>query len=356
MQKCCDKGLPEEKMNLASSIASTVATTAALFSPPQPTQDNKNAFNPQISVVGDFAIQLDRNDGEKRRADFREIEFGFAADADPMLRVELYYSIVKEDDETKIELEEGFGRYQGIGRGISMKFGKLAGAIGRVQRNHVDALNFMDYPLVIQDVLGEEGFRHPGASLSYLFPGNRFMEATVEMFDVQEDGPVFGGTAVDDPAWLGHFRTFHDFSDSLSAQFGATYMRGPDLGGGNAKVTGLDFTMKYQPEGASASWVLESEALWAKPSDYSDKTFGWFGRATLNLPNRWSFTGGYDYSELPGTSDVRKGWLFGATFRATEFHRWRVEYQSLTSNFGNDRRYLTLQFQWVIGAHPAHVY
>lgn len=316
-----------------------------------------NRFNPQISIVGDFVARLDDNTGERRRADFREIEFGFAADADPFLRVEAYIGIENEDGETEVKVEEAFGKYNRLSPGLSAKFGKFAAAVGRVQRNHGDQLDYLDYPLVIQDTLGEEGLRQVGASLSYLFPGNRFNELTVEFLDAGDEGPVFNNSSVDKPLWVGHYRTFVDFSTDLSAQIGATYLSGPSLGSEDrGDLYGVDFTAKWQPGGQGRSARFEAEAYWTKPGGGDERSFGWFGRFTYELAPRFFGTVGYDYSEIPGTSDTHKGWLGGMTFKVTEFHHWRLEYQRIESNFESDRNYLNLQFQWVIGSHPAHRY
>jgi hypothetical protein len=334
---------------------------------PSPTQ-NPSFFNPQMAIVGDFAYALRDNFAERRRAAFREIEFGFAADADPFLRVEAYIGLHKEDDETHVEVEEAFGRYSNLGRGLSAKFGKFAAAFGRVQRNHTDQLNYLNYPWPIRDALGDEGLRAGGASLSYLFPGTRFSELTVELLDAGEEGPVFNNSDLNEPAYAAHYRTFFDFSEDLSAQLGFSYLNGPTMvgsveslgkGAGDSRrgdLYGVDYTMKWQPGARGRSASLEAEALWTKPGGVSKRTFGAFVRGTYEVAPQWHLTAGYDHSEIPGTSDERKAWLLGLTRKVSEFHHWRLEFEEVTSNFEPTRNVLTLQFQWVIGAHPAHRY
>ncbi len=314
-------------------------------------------FNPQISIVGDFAAVLKDDADSDRHADFREIEFGFAADADPFLRVEAYIALAKEDGETKVEVEEAFGRYSRLGRGLQAKVGKIAAAVGRVQRNHSDQLGYLNYPLVIQDVLGEEGMRAPGASLSYLFPGERFHELTAEILDVGDEGPVYSGSSLDDPVVLGRYRTFFDFSADLSGQLGLTALCGPNgPGSGRGQTIGVDYTMKWQPGQVGRSATFEGEAYWTKTEGSSRNAFGAFARLMLEVAPKWFATLGYDESELPGTDDRRHGYLAGLTRKVTEFHHWRLEWQRVKSNFESTRNLLTLQFQWIIGAHPAHRY
>ena len=121
---------------------------------------NPNSFNPQISLVSDFRARLsDNNPSDEKKTQLKEVELGIAADVDPFLKEEAYIGFGFEDGEAIAEVEEAFGRYTNLGRGMSAKFGKIAAAIGRVQRNHADSLNFLDYPLVIQDFFGDNRVR-----------------------------------------------------------------------------------------------------------------------------------------------------------------------------------------------------
>ena len=320
---------------------------------------NPNYFNPQISLVTDFRANImDNSPTATRRAFFKEAELGLAADIDPYLRGEAYIAFADEDGETVAEVEEAFATYDHLGKGFSAKFGKIAAAIGRVQRNHADQLNWLDYPFVVQDMLGEEGMRAGGGSLSYLFPGDRFHEITVEAIDAGDEG-LFGGANTAAPVWVGHYRTFFDFNEDSSAQLGLTYANGPGGGVGNARSSlfGADFTYKWQPGTAGKSMTIEAEAYWGKSGMAGLKSvFGAFAALTYELKPRLFGTLKYDYSEIPGTFETRRGLSLGATLKVTEFHYWRAEWQRITSSFAPDRNVLNLQFQWLIGAHPAHKY
>ncbi len=359
------------------SLIITAAAGAAIASaahkqatPPVPTVDtptsaaqgsgtlitSSNSFNPAISLVTDFRSNISNSDrSAKKETLLKEAELGIAADVDPFLRAEFYIAFAREDGQNIAEVEEGFGRYTNLGRGLSAKFGKIAGAVGRVQRNHADQLNFLDYPLVIQDFLGDEGLRTGGASLSYLFPGDRFNEITAEVLQ-GEEGNVIRPSHTQDLVYIAHYRTFFDFNEDNSAQLGATYLSAPGENKTRGDMYGIDFVYKSQP-GAQRSLVFESEAFWAKPGMPNQRrAFGAFAAATYQfMPTMFAY-GKYDYSEIPGTNDRHQGWTVGLTLKPTEFHHWRVEFQQITSNFGASRNTLNLQFQMVIGAHPAHKY
>jgi hypothetical protein len=319
---------------------------------------NPSYFNPQMAIVGSFAAELRDHDGKKAGADFREIEFGFAGDVDPFLKVVAIASLSKDENgDSVFELEEGFGQYTRLGKGFTAKIGKIAAAIGRVQRNHTDQLDYLDFPLVIQDTLGEEGFRQPGGSISYLFPGDRFSELTVEALDPSKDAPLFNKSDVNAPAFVGHYRTFFDFSEDLSGQLGASFANGPSVGSDKrGDMYGLDYTMKWHPGQKGKSANFESEVYWSKPGGFSKRTVGAFARFAYEFRPLWFVTVGADYSEIPGTTNLHRSVLSGLTFKLTEFEHWRLEFQHITGNFEPTKDLLTLEFQWLIVTHPAHKY
>lgn len=311
-------------------------------------------FNPQISLVSDFRSRLaNSQSGGEKLSELKELELGLAADVDPFLRAEAYIAFAREDGENIVEVEEAFATYSRLGRGFSGKIGKIAGAVGRVQRNHADAQNWLDYPFAIQDILGEEGLKAPGISVSYLVPGDRFHEFTFEAL-VPDESPIFVGSDNGKPVFLGHYRTFFDFTEDVSAQLGATYAQGPN-GDNRSSVYGVDYTMKFQP-GGGRSWTFEAEALWAQPGGGAEGAFGAFAAGTVQITPTLFGTLKWDQSEIPGTDERRRAWSIGLTLRPTEFHHWRLQFQDMRTNFGESRRVLDLQFQWLIGSHPAHKY
>ena len=351
-------------VSVATSAKAVTQTPVSQDSPPPvqeptaPQPKNPNYFDPQMAILGVFRGTISDNSGEKKLFDFSEIEFNFVADVDPYSRAYLVIAVVNEDGETITELEEATITYSNFGRGLQAKAGKFAGAIGRIQRNHLDQLEFNDYPFVIQDVLGEEGLRAPGASFSYLFPGDRFNELSLEAVNLPEDGPLFMNSSISRPVFIGRYRTFFDFSEDVSAQLGASYATGPNGDtSGNASLFGVDFTTKWNPSTKGKSAIFEAEAYWANPEiSGTGTTFGAFAALTYEVMPRWFATLKADYSEIPGTADIRKATSFGVTYKLSEFQLWRLEYQQILSNFESTRNALTLKLQWLIGTHPAHKY
>lgn len=319
---------------------------------------SQNAFNPDMSLVFNFGARLsDSQSPPQRRASLREIEMGLAGDVDPFLRTEAYIAFAKplDEDEGEVEVEEAFGAYSGVGKNIDLRLGKIAGAVGRVNRNHLDQLDFFEYPLIVTEVFGEEGLRAPGVSASYLLPSEQFNEFTLEAL-VPEEGPLFGGGDAASPVWVGHYRTFRDFTEDFSAQFGATYARGPQSGG-DSTVFGLDAVAKLRPQGTGRNLVLESEAYWYKSgAPGSESRFGWFATGAYQLGNGLWASGKVESVELPDGSDTLRSCSLGLTLRKTEFQLLRLEYQQTLSDSAASRNQLVFQAQWVVGPHRAHKY
>jgi hypothetical protein len=349
----------------AKSLAAALSVAAPAPAPvpqdpaptPASTQQNKNFFNPQISLVTDFRwTALDSDNTVRKRAFLKEAELGLAADVDPFLKAEAYISFADEDGETVTDVEEAFARYTNLGPGLSAKVGKIAAAIGRVQRNHADQLNWLDYPFMVQDFLGEEGLRAGGASVSYLFPGDRFNEITLEALDAPSEA-LFSRAHAGSPVFVGAYRTFFDFSEDASAQVGLSYANGPsEITNRRSDLIAAEFTYKWVPGTPGRSLNFETEGYWGKAGGDSKRKFGGFAALTYQLRPRIFGYVKYDYSEVPNSTDIRKGWTIGSTLQVTEFHHWRVEFQHIQSNFAANRNVLNFQFQWLIGAHPAHKY
>lgn len=345
----------------AAALGAAISLPNSLTTPftsvfPVAVVQTQNAFNPDMSLVFNFGARLsDSMSPPMRRAAMREIEWGIAADVDPYMRAEAYIAFATplDDDEGEVDVEEAFGSYTGLAAGHDVRVGKLAGAIGRVNRNHIDQLDFFDYPLIVTTVLGEEGLRAPGVSWSYLLPGDRFNELTVEAL-VPEDGPLFSGSDTGKPVLVGHYRTFFDFTSDLSGQLGFSYGTGP-MAGETSNVYGADFVAKLRPEGTGRSLVFEAETLWYKAGGGSQRN-GHYASLAYELTKRLWAGARYDYVQLPDGLDTLRAVSTGLTLKMTEFQLVRLEWQNIDSNAGASRNQLMLQMQFLIGPHRAHKY
>lgn len=316
----------------------------------------QNAFNPDMSLVFSFGARLsDSQSPPRRAAALREIEMGLSGDVDPFLRTEAYIAFAKPlgEDEGEVDVEEAFGAYGGFGKNLEVRIGKLAGAVGRVNRNHLDQLDFFDYPSVVTEVFGEEGLRAPGVSASLLLPSKDFNELTVEAL-VPDDGPLFGAGDAGSPLWVAHYRGFQDIAEDFSAQYGATFAMGPK-DGGDSSLWGIDLVAKLRPQGTARDLVLESEAYWYKPGTPSARQgSAYFVTGSYELGKGYWGSLKFESTDLPDGSDTLRSFAAGLTFKRTEFQLFRLEYQQTDSGAGSSRNQLIFQAQWIVGPHRAH--
>ncbi|MER3466918.1 MAG: hypothetical protein C4340_07540, partial [Armatimonadota bacterium] len=162
------------------------------------------------------------------------------------------------------------------------------------------------------------------------------------------------------PTFVSRYRTFFDFNSDLTALAGVTYVNGPTGGGSRSHVYGVDYTMKWQPGVRGRSAILEAEAYWARPGTgvATDRAtrFSGFAALTYEVAPKWFLTGKYDHAELPDGSDTLRSYSLGMAYKLTEFQLIRGQAERVLSHVDAGRTLITVQFQWVIGAHPAHKY
>jgi hypothetical protein len=163
------------------------------------TQEQASAFNPSISVIGDFMGQYGFNlkhhhhheaegdhdaheHGDHQHKDFangvmvREVEFEFRGDIDPYADALVTFGIHPHGvEDVHLHLEEAYARlktWPGLGYaplGMIIKAGKFRTAFGRMNRLHLHNTPQITYPLATRTFLGEEGYAASGVSLNASF-------------------------------------------------------------------------------------------------------------------------------------------------------------------------------------------
>ncbi len=76
---------------------------------------------------------------------------------------------------------------------------------------------------------------------------------------------VLGGGLEGETIYLGHLKNFFEINDETSVEVGSSYMFGDNGSGNGAKshVSGVDVTMKWQPEQYN-TWTSQTEAFLVK--------------------------------------------------------------------------------------------
>lgn len=346
-------------------------------------------YNPDISVIGDFTGQFfhpgrgrgefswEENRFEDRefadRFAMREIEFGFMSAIDPYARTDVFVGL----HENEIELEEAYMTLLTLPHGLQAKIGQFKPAFGKVSRTHRPEIFQVDYPLVIRNIAGEESFRDPGFSVSWLVPNpwDKFIELT---------GEVLTTRGMNEFYYVTHLKNFFDLTPNSSLEVGLTGLTGDmktrfeegesDV---HANIVGFDLTYRWKPITEKLkpyrSFLWQSEAYFTQVDDIdfqdpdtgkiNDKEDSWgaftFGEYQLTRRNYVGLR--LDYAQaLANNSNFE--WAISPywTFWQSDFARWRLQYthtqrrlDSFNPSFSSDDAFM-LQATFSIGIHRPH--
>jgi hypothetical protein len=330
-------------------------------------QDVKSFFstlNPQVSVLGDLIYKATDEDGGEGDNDFnlREVELAFSANVDTYARADVIIAVENEDGSTEVALEEGYMTLlETPVDNLQGKFGKFRPFFGKANKMHLHQLPWVDYPLVVQNFLGEEGFSEAGGSLSYLIPNpfDVFSEVTVEAFN--NGGTVFGGAAEGETIYLTHLKNFFDITDDTSLEAGGSFAFGEtgDGQGAETQLTGVDLTLNTQLFDNRRT-ISHTEALFntrEQPGDDDLNSWGMFTSLEQQLTDRFWVFGRYDYSQTPTASNVdAHAYSGGLTFAQSEYVFWRAMYTRADNEVSGDVDTVWLQLDFSIGPHKPHAY
>ncbi len=326
------------------------------------------AFNPKISVIGDFVgnITEDEKDELGDRFSVREVELAFSASVDPYARADFFLALEDEGDERHLDLEEGHITFLKLPLELQAKVGKFRSRFGRANLYHLHRMPWVDYPNMVVNFFGEEGMSEQGISVNRLIPNpwDQFMELTLEVFN-NENEESFAGGEGDDLVYLAHLKSFFDFSQSSNFQLGLSYATGPNdegHGGTRTHMQGVDLTYRWRPkeQGLYRSLVFQNEALFSQRDQDPGNvihSLGLYSYLGYQFGRRWTAGLRYDYSEFPEDNDSRENGYSGLlTFQQSEFAFWRLQYKRTERNFDRDIDELWLQCNFGIGPHRAHEY
>ena len=109
-----------------------------------------------------------------------EAEVAFQAFIDPYAKANFFLSLTPEG----IDVEEGYANFITLPYDLTAKVGKMKAYFGKDNAWHTHVRPWVDQPLVIHNLFGEEGLNDTGISLSKTFsnPWNIYLEATGEVF------------------------------------------------------------------------------------------------------------------------------------------------------------------------------
>lgn len=330
---------------------------------PSKTQGLISSFNPEISVIEDVVYTSDENAGEgDNDFNLREVELAFSANVDSWARADVIVAVENEGGSTEVGIEEGYlTLLETPINNLQAKFGKFRPFFGKANQMHLHQLPWVNYPLVVENFLGEEGFSEAGASLSYLIPNPLDVYSELTLEAVNNGGTVLGGDEENETLYLAHVKNFFELSDLTSLEVGLSHAFGENGSGngGKTNLSGFDVTVNTELFDQRRT-TSHTEALFNKREQATGNdinSWGMFTSLEQQVTDRWWVFGRYDFSQTPTASNEEThAYSAGITFAQSEYVFWRLMYTHKDNDMADNDNTVWLQMDFSVGPHKPHAY
>ena len=214
------------------------------------------------------ALQTGAHDPNQRGFTVQNLETTFEGFVDPYLRgqANIVYQL-DGNSESLLEIEEAYLETLTLPGNLQLKAGQFFTEFGRLNPTHPHSWSFVDQPLVNGRMFGGDGFRNPGARLSWLLPTPFFAElrlavqngqgGTVTSFrNDHGKGVFFGRThtirntqALRDFIFTPRLEAAWELTDSQTLLAGVSAAFGANASGADTEtqIYGADLTWKWKP-------------------------------------------------------------------------------------------------------------
>ncbi len=349
---------------LFSSVSfAEIVSDQAPGSNPVQSGPGAKAFNPDISVIGNFFYYGGSNPNNPLQPNtlrLDETELGFEAAVDPYADAKFFITLPMGGT---VGVEEGYINLRSLPLGVLAKVGKFRSDFGRVNTQHPHARAYADNPLVITSYFGDS-LNESGISLSRLIdnPWNLYSELTVEV--TSGENPVSFGSVIPGHALmtLAHWSTFFELTETSDLLFGLSDAYGQNASatataGNFTNLAGINLLYRNKPD-SNHQFVIEAEGL---ISNYNTNlgatnTGGYFIYAGYSPDRYWDYGLRYDNSQSSASTSTQTQICPIITYRASEFAYYRLQYNFITLPNNVRANEVYVQVNWSIGAHGAHAY
>ncbi len=292
-----------------------------------------------------------------------------------------------------IEIEEAYVVTTDLPAGWQIKGGKFKSNYSRLDAQHPHAWDFFDIALPYRAFLGDEGLGgEKGVQLTYLPALPVYTQFGVEVLQGEND-LLFGADAAEGPhAFTFFVKSSVDTSDYSTLYFGPSVLFGktrnknivqgsvPALGAefaGKSALYGLEAVWKWKPTSREALTIQSEYLLLTQKGDVTDlstmavdslerKQDGFYVQG-IYRKNRWGVGVRYDtlnvfsdtFRQAGVQHDFGKPWRETASleYNPSEFTRIRLQASHDRSDpSGRTNDEAILQFNFSVGAHPAHTF
>ena len=327
------------------------------------------AFNPAISSNGLFVSAFTSEGGEDHAGEeaeghghgrieeglqVQEVEIQLSSFVDPYVKADLILAIPGAEG---VELEEGYITSMGLPGSLTLKAGKFYADFGKHNKLHTHQFPFVDAPLVVERLLGDEGLNETGIGLSWLLPTSWYGELSGQVLN--GDNEAFAAPDGGDLAYLAQVKNFWELGEDATLELGGAYVLGKNSFAETTRLAAADLTFKWQPVQRTVyrSLMVQTEYLFAGRDRgiAEENEGGFYTLAQYQFARRWWIQGRYDFLGLP-EEDERNWRVSGLlAFVLSEFSALRLQYNRLDEENQAINKFF-LQYNFTIGSHPAHRY
>lgn len=364
------------------------------------------------STVNDDVLEVLQGGGhDPRRNGFtlQNLELSFSGAVDPYFTGEAHVILfIDSEGETIIELEEAFLTTQSLPFGLQVEVGAFFTEFGLINHVHPHAWDWIDQPLILSRVFGEDGIRQVGLRVGWLLPLPWFSELhvgvqnargeTMVSFlandEVFEERPIGGRPFVErrvespeDLVYLLRWDNSWNFGPAVTSKLGFSALFGPNATGpdGRTLIYGADLKVVWRPVRNFRGWPFLRWQTEFVQRDYTADAFageidgeavtlaretlrdwGVYSQGLYGFAYRWAAGFRFEYASGSGASiDGRDADPFRSDrlrlsplliWYASEFARIRLQYNRDRADHLSDNgaHSVWLGFEILIGAHPAH--
>ncbi|MEX2179376.1 MAG: hypothetical protein WD801_11735 [Gemmatimonadaceae bacterium] len=294
---------------------------------------------PDLSVVGDIIGDLSPEGSTQEDASrfgVREVELALQAAVDPYFRGDVFLGF---SDAEGVHIEQAFLTTTAL-RGLEARLGRFLMPVTKVNATHRHDLHTIEFPLVAQRFLGEEGLKGTGVYLSRILAPLGFYQelqlAAVDRFGEAGHGheDEAGERHTIEPpnkdlsglGFSARLRNYWDFSEDANLELSGSAVTGRreqpyDFGilveenaiNARQSLLGADLTFRWRPlqQGLYRSFIVQAEFLRQVNERVTDPNYGGPDRdfSGAYLFARWQLTrrvylgGRYDWLQDPDAHD-----------------------------------------------------
>lgn len=354
-------------------------------------------FNPAISVN---ALMLGRTSLENTEKaynglDLQESEIQFSSMVDPYWKADLVLAMHPDHE------GEGYVSHMEVARVSAQQlrggFGLIAGKdylpFGKHVPLHTHQFPFVEAPVAVSTFLGGHSLTETGLQISHEVPLPWYSDAIV--YGVDGSASIFD-SGFRDPAVGARWSNLAELGDEATLELGGSWLHGrmaPDYLlmhaeeelHGNLDVFGADLTWKWVSSSASKgpAATLTGEVILPRPEEGADQPLGWYAIGQYRFARNWWLglgVGGLDRDlpeheehaeeeegeeehahdhahSLPYAWESVLEYKANLTWAPSEFSSIRLEaarYEDPDSDRSDT--IFSLQMNFTIGSHPAHLY